>query len=119
MAKSDNLSEYNVNNVRSALRDLQRALQDMYGERAPVALVYGSHARREANSTSDIDVLLIYPEEIRSGQEIRRLRDVLASINLDYQELISVLPVSEDEYRRSANPLWANIQQEGIPIDAI
>ena len=84
-----------------------------------MAIVYGSQARREANSTSDIDVLLIYPGEIRPGQEIQRLRDVLASINLDYQELISVFPISEKEYRQRADPLWANIQQEGVPIEAI
>jgi predicted nucleotidyltransferase len=98
---------------------LKEALREIYGERAPVAIVYGSQARRAANSASDIDVLLIYPEDIQPGREIQRLSDVLASINLEYQELISVLPVSEKEYRRRATPLWVNIQQEGVPIDAI
>lgn len=119
MTATDPWPEYDVDNVRNALKALQRALHELYGERAPVVMVYGSQARREASPASDIDVLLIYPDEIRSGQEIRRLRDILAEINLRYQELVSVLPVSEKDYQQRTTPFWVNVRKEGVSIDAI
>jgi predicted nucleotidyltransferase len=111
--------ENDSNNVRAALRELERALRELYAEKTPLVLVYGSQARREADSASDIDVLLVYPGEIRPGQEINRLRDILADINLRYQELISVVPVSEKDYRQSTSPFWVNVRKEGVPIDGI
>ena len=119
MTTVDAWPEYDANNVRYALKELERALHEIYGERVPVVKVYGSQARGEATSTSDIDVLLVYPDEVRPGREIQRLRDVLAEINLRYQELVSVLPVSEKDYQNKASPFWANIRREGVPIDAI
>jgi predicted nucleotidyltransferase len=111
--------KYDADNVRNALKALERALRELYGERAPIVIVYGSQARREATSASDIDVLLVYPGEIRPGQEIRRLGDILAEINLRYQELVSVLPVSEEDFQQRATPFWVNIRKEGVPIDAL
>ena len=115
----ENWSEYDLGNVRKTLRELQRALHQVYGAGAPIAIVYGSQARRNANAASDIDVLLIYPGEIRPGREIQRLRDVLARINLRYGELITVLPVSEKHYQVGNTPFWVNIRKEGVSIDAI
>jgi predicted nucleotidyltransferase len=119
MTTIDIWPEYNVDNVRNALNALERALRELYGESAPVVMIYGSQARREADSASDIDVLLIYPGEIRPGQEINRLRDILAGINLRYQELISVIPVSKKDYEQRTTPFWVNVRNEGVPIDGI
>jgi predicted nucleotidyltransferase len=119
MEALDGWSVYSEENVRMALKDLALALRELYGARAPVMMVYGSQARGEANADSDIDVLLIYPDEIQPGREIHRLRDILAEINLRYQELVSVMPVSEKDYSAHTTPFWVNIRQEGIPVDAI
>jgi predicted nucleotidyltransferase len=119
MAMIENWTEHDVGNVGNALRELQRALREVYGATAPVAMVYGSQARGKANAASDIDVLLIYPDEIRPGQEIQRLRDILAKINLRYGELVSLLPVSVKDYQVRNTPFWVSIRQEVVSIDAI
>jgi predicted nucleotidyltransferase len=119
MSTSDVRHENDSNTVRQALRELERGLRELYAEKTPLILVYGSQARQEADSASDIDVLLVYPGEIRPGQEINRLRDILAEINLRYQELISVIPVSEKDYKQRTSPFWVNVRKEGIPIDGI
>jgi predicted nucleotidyltransferase len=59
--------------VQDALRDLQAALRQLYGPQAPSLLLYGSYARGEANEASDVDVLLVYPEQVPAGGEIQRL----------------------------------------------
>jgi predicted nucleotidyltransferase len=78
---------------------LQRALQQLYGKHAPVIMVYGSQARKEARSSSDIDILLIFSHSIKPGKEITRLSAILADLNLRYQVLVSVLPVSQSNYQ--------------------
>jgi len=119
MSVTDIRIENDSSNVRAALRELERGLRELYAEKMPLVLVYGSQARREADSASDIDVLLVYPGEIHPGQEINRLRDILAEINLRYQELISVVPVSEKDYKQRTTPFWVNVRKEGVPIDGI
>lgn len=119
MATADAWPKYDAENVRCALKELEHSLRELYGERAPVVKVYGSQARGEATADSDIDVLLIYPGKVRPGREIQRLRDILAEINLRYQELISVLPVSEKDYQGRMTPFWVHIRREGVPVDTI
>jgi uncharacterized protein len=119
MTVKSSLSRQNMQNTRKALRKLQSALSKQYGTGAPKILVYGSYARREANLDSDIDILLIYPNDIRSGREIYSLSSTLSELNLRYQVLISLLPIYEAEFERSTDPFWSKIRQEGIPFETV
>jgi len=109
----------NIQNARKALRELQSALVKQYGANAPGILVYGSYARHEANLDSDIDILLIYPNDIRPGHEIYNLSSTLSDLNLRYQVLISILPIPEAEYEKNTDLFWRKIRLEGISIDAV
>jgi predicted nucleotidyltransferase len=100
------------------LLHLRTALQGIYGKQTPQVLIYGSHARGEANSASDVDVLLLYPKAVGRGQEIIRLSGILAEINLQYQVLISILPASQREYRQAVGVFWQNLRREGLSIEA-
>jgi len=105
--------------TRNALKDLQHALQQLYGRRAPAMMIYGSQARKHATSSSDIDVLLIYPRSVKPGKEITRLSAILADLNLRYQVLVSVLPISKNEYQTTKSPLLKNIRLEGVTLESI
>ncbi len=105
--------------VREALFRFQKDLSKVYSGRGPQVLVYGSYARRQDTEASDVDLLLLYPNKIRPGEEIRRLSPLLSDLNLQYQVLFSVMPIDESGYRYAEGPFWENIHREGIPIDAI
>jgi predicted nucleotidyltransferase len=111
-----NLSPNDYRQVKTALNDLQNQLTLQLGNNAPRILIYGSYARRQAHADSDVDVLLLYPVEIKPGSEIRRIGSILAELNLKYQVLISVLPVSESAYTQAEGALWENIRREGKPV---
>ena len=108
-----------LDRTRQALSDLQIGVEKVYGKRSPRILVYGSQARHTAHSASDIDVALIFSDEIKPGQEIQRLSPILAELNLRYQVLVSVLPISLQDYQKAASPFLNNLQREGIPVGAI
>lgn len=103
--------------TQAALKHLRAYLQVVYGYDAPRLVLYGSEARGEAKETSDVDVMLIYRQAINRGEEIRRLSSVLADLNLDYNLLISGLPVAETEYQTATGPFWRNVRREGVPLE--
>lgn len=106
-------------NVRAALVELQKELQKIYAGRTPALLVYGSYARGEASADSDVDVLLLYPQNVQPGREIYRLREILSVLNLRYQTLISILPADEHQYQNSQATFWKNIRKETVGIERI
>ncbi len=117
---SANLSDKrSLHNVKSALRDFRSALDELYQEDCPKILIFGSQARKEASETSDIDVLLLYPDAVNPGTEIRRISPILADLNLRFQVLISILPAAEEKYQKSQSLFWKNIKREGINIESI
>ena len=117
--KNTPTTDTDVSAVRAALNELQVALREYYGSQAPVLLLYGSYSRKEATSSSDVDVVLLYPGEVKPGKEISQLRSILSALNLRYQILISLLPVSAHQYQTSSATFWTNVRHEAMPIDRI
>jgi uncharacterized protein len=115
----DSQGRHSLPEVRKILKELQAGLKSLYGKNTPVLLVYGSYARAEAHPESDIDVLLIYPYDVRPAEEIQRVSAILADLNLHYQALISVLPASQNKYQYSQETFWKNVRREGIPSEII
>ena len=91
------------------------AIQALYGKRLIKVILYGSWARGEATSDSDIDLLVMLAGEVRPGLEIDRMIDIITDINLEYGVLLSVYPVSEEQYTSVDSPLLLNIRREGLP----
>ena len=46
---------------------------------------------------------------------LRTVLDIITDINLKYNVLLSVIPVSEEAYRRANSPLLINVRREGVP----
>lgn len=88
-------------------------------EAAPGAtlIVFGSHARGEANECSDLDLLVVEPELENPGAESVRLRDVL----LGLPSAIDVIVVSQkylDEWRDVRGSLVHAALSEGRVVAA-
>ena len=52
---------------------------------------------------------------ISSIAAVDRMIDIITEINLNYNVLISVYPVSEKNYNTINSPLLLNLRREGIP----
>jgi predicted nucleotidyltransferase len=113
------LSKAEFQTANTALREFQAGLERLYGQDRPAVRVYGSYARGQPGPESDIDLLLLFPQEIRPGEEIRRVNSILADLNLRYGVLISILPASESRYLSSADPFWQNVRRESRPIEVL
>jgi predicted nucleotidyltransferase len=102
--------------IEKVLQELKKELQAVYGERLQRLILYGSYARSQGYEGSDIDVAVLLDDMISPGREIDRMVDLITDINLKYNVLISVYPVSATTLQKIRSPLLLNIRKEGITI---
>lgn len=103
-----------MSNTELVLRELRVGLQGIYGDRLEKIILFGSEARGDARSTSDIDILLVLKGPVKPSYEIDRLDALLAEINLTYGRLVGIVPISVVDYEIVEDPFLRNVQREGI-----
>ena len=101
--------------IKKVLEEFKKEISELYGERLKEIILYGSYSRGDATEDSDIDLLVVLSGKISPGEEIDRMIDIITEINLKYGVLISVYPVSEENYKKLNSPLLINVRREGIP----
>ena len=102
-------------NIKPILENFKTALWKLYGKRLKNIILYGSYARGDAREHSDIDFTVVLEGEVSPGKEIDRMIDIITDIQLKYNVLISVYPVSEKNYNTVKSPLLINVHREGVP----
>lgn len=101
--------------IEPILKEFREKAEKLYGKRLKSIILYGSCARGQATQDSDIDLAIVLKGDVAAGKEIDRLIDVITDINLSYGVLLSVYPVSEENYNSVNSPLLLNLRREGIP----
>jgi len=101
--------------IKVIIEEFRKELGNIYGNKLKDIILYGSWARGSATDDSDIDLLVVFKGSITAGEEIDRMINVITDLNLRYNILISVYPVSEKNYSIVDSPLLMNVRKEGIP----
>jgi len=102
--------------IRPILQELHKRFDSLYGSRLLKLVLYGSHARGDAQAGSDIDVLVVLNGPVSPGKEIARTIMDVADVSLAHNEVIACLFVSEEEYEHEQSPVLLNIRREGVPV---
>lgn len=100
----------------NVLGDLDGGLRKLYGRRYRGLVLYGSHARGEADEDSDVDLLLLLDGAVEVGKEIRRSSELVSSLSLEAGVVLSLVPVSVENYRISSDPYLINARREGATL---
>jgi predicted nucleotidyltransferase len=93
---------------------LRDALQKLYGPRLQAVVLYGSYARDSQTQNSDVDVAIVLKGEVAPTREIDRMAEIVTDLNLEYSTLLSVYPVSTEDYQKRQSPLLINLRREGV-----
>ena len=93
---------------------LRAELEQLYGQRLQKLVLYGSYARGEQRAGSDIDVAVVLSGPVEPGMEIDRMVDAVYAVNLEFDTLVSVYPVSVEDFDSLRSPLLINIRREGL-----
>jgi predicted nucleotidyltransferase len=102
--------------LNSILSELRCSCEFIYGTRLKQLLLYGSHARGDAEEYSDIDILVILEGNVNPGDEISRTGDVVAELSLRYNTVISCGFMDEEGFKIRNGPYLRNIRKEGVFI---
>lgn len=101
--------------IRDILKEFREELENLYQKRLKSIILYGSWARGDATEYSDIDLLIVLEGKVIPGKEIDKMIDIITEINLKHGVLISIYPVSEEDYSTINSPLLINVRREGVP----
>ena len=77
--------------------------------------LYGSHARGDAGSESDVDILVVLDDWEHYGAEIDRTGAVASELSLAYGLSISRVFVRERDWLNERTPFLSNARDEAIP----
>ena len=78
--------------------------------------LYGSYARSDYDSESDIDVVAVVKGDRNQLQnQLKQIWEIVSDLELDYEVVISptVIPYNEFENYKEILPYYRNIVQEG------
>lgn len=109
-----------------ALQKYQIALQTYCPDQVERLILFGSQARGEAGSESDIDVLVVVnweTERLPGGfyatpfddTRWQQIVDLAYDISVDYEVYISPLVISKQQFQKWS-PLVERIKEEGIEL---
>jgi predicted nucleotidyltransferase len=89
-------------------------------EKDPTAevILFGSHARGDANKDSDWDILILVNKPNFKMKMEDDYRGPLYDIELDIEEPISTIIIPKDDWesRHVPTPLYQNIKEQGIHL---
>lgn len=97
--------------------DLINGLVNIFESNILMIVLYGSVARNEATSESDIDIAIILRNEMT--EEIRNNFIKLASdLDIKYDKILSIIDIQLSNMEKWGKilPFYKNIQEEGIVL---
>ena len=103
--------------LKSILSEVKQELKNLYKDELVDIILYGSYARGDYNQNSDIDLLVVLKSIETVGTEIDKIVDAIYDINLKYNTLISIVPITYKDYKSINSPLLLNVRQEGVLVE--
>ncbi len=97
------------------MKELKEGLVRIYGERLKAVYLYGSYARGDYRSGSDVDVMILLKDYRNYWEEISRTSELMSNVSLEYDLLVSRIFMTEEKWKKSDTPLLRNIHQDGLP----
>ena len=95
-------------------RRCKNILESHYGPRMKGLILYGSVARDQESTGSDIDLLVLLSEPFDHFVELRRIIELLYPIQLESEQLISAKPAATEEFEFGMLQLYRNAKREGL-----
>lgn len=104
--------------IREVLQKLDSGLKNLYGARYRGLLLYGSYARGTAWEGSDVDLLLLLEGPVNASKEIWRLQDVKWPLALESNLVLSVIPISIEDFEKADSMFLRGVRKEAVPAAA-
>ncbi|MDA2939060.1 nucleotidyltransferase domain-containing protein [Acidobacteria bacterium AH-259-A15] len=102
---------------KQLLRELKTKLAALLGDQLESLRIFGSRARGDAESHSDLDVAILVRALSRTQK--RHILDLVAELELEHLSPVSVLVMSTEQFEQlkgRERRIALDIEKEGIPF---
>ena len=103
--------------MKTLLSEIKNTLEKFLGNNMMKIVLYGSRARGDYDTESDIDIAIVV--RWLSRELKKQIFDVVADIEVKYLVSISTLVLSEENFaflKKRERRIVADIEKEGIPL---
>ena len=104
-------------NEEQAVKSFVERLFERYFERIRQAVLFGSKARGDSGTWSDIDVLIVVDDDDWRFQHA--ISNIASNVSLEYDVLIGPRVIGQARWERMRQDrfgLYRNVAAEGIPL---
>jgi len=120
--KGDNtMTQYNKTDQRinAVINDVLQATKDTLGDKLEKVILFGSYARGDYDSESDIDFCIL--ANVPRDETTKWRRDInkrIQGIDLEYDLLISLHVINSSMFYNHVDilPFYRNVLQEGVEL---
>lgn len=109
----------NKSTLNTLLDEAKNELSVLFGNKLLQVVLYGSYARGDFDSESDIDVMALVEMEKNELQKYRRIVSALANdIDLKYNVLLSIKLQDNESFVKYQNalPFYQNVIKKGVAV---
>jgi uncharacterized protein len=106
----------NESQKEDLLKVIREEFQRILGNELDQIILFGSHARGEFRSDSDLDILIVLNGEVNLTRLLRQTSDAIARLSLENDIVISRAFISKERFENEISPFILNIRREGIVI---
>jgi len=102
-------------NIEEILQKFRHSLKNTLGKKFSRLILFGSYAREEAESESDIDVAILIKKQLMK-EEKNMVSQIASSLSLKHDVVISCVFYLESQYLSWETPFLSNLRREGITL---
>ena len=103
--------------VKQVASEYKAQLKKLYGNEFVELILFGSYARGDFNSESDVDFAVVLSSpDMHPAVEILKTAPLALQLELKYGLMLSTLPVSPGKKEAAMQGVYQDIRKEGIVI---
>ena len=102
--------------LNQILKEFRQGLAEILGEQLEAMYLFGSQARGDAQSDSDIDVLIVVNGEFDYSDLMHRASFLVSRLSLHNDVVISRAFITRERFEREHSPFLMNVRREAMTI---
>ena len=105
--------------IDKALKDMAVEAHNLYGDKLKEVILFGSCARDDFESDSDVDVMILVDvKDNEINEEMRRFHSIVCKLDQKYGYELLFAPIVQSydffNYWIDVTPFYQNVRKEGI-----